>query len=271
MNNNERDSLIVEHLPLVGYLVSDVHSRATHLDRDELASVAQFALFQASRSFDPDRGVPFGGYARIRIVGALADHLRSEDWVSRGTRKRIKQVHAVSEELTASLGRPPSDSELATVLGCSRESVSALLQDAHSGPVPLDRAGEDLAGSIIGPEESAQIQERNDFLRRAVDALPPRQRLIIGRIYFEGDHVGDIAKELGVSHSAVALARRDALQMLQEAWYREFDSEHAPADLPTPAAGTKRHAYLALVAAGNVAAGRQRSGMEHAPSGVGEG
>jgi len=38
VNRNERNALVVENLPLVGYLVSDLCSRATHLSRDDLAS-----------------------------------------------------------------------------------------------------------------------------------------------------------------------------------------------------------------------------------------
>ncbi len=32
MDRNARNAMIVEHLPLVGYIVSDVRARATHLD-----------------------------------------------------------------------------------------------------------------------------------------------------------------------------------------------------------------------------------------------
>ena len=56
MLKTERDRLVVENLPLVGYLVSEIWARATHLSRDDLASAASLGLVLAAESFDPDRG-----------------------------------------------------------------------------------------------------------------------------------------------------------------------------------------------------------------------
>jgi RNA polymerase sigma factor for flagellar operon FliA len=262
VDSKDRDRLVTDYLPLVGYLVSELCARATHLDRDDLASAGQFALFQASRGFDPERGVPFGSYARTRISGALADELRSRDWVSRGTRKRIKETLSVSEGLTASLGRTPTLEELAAALGCDRETVSSLLHDAHSGPVVLNERADDLTAAIIGPEESAEVRERDEFLRLAVEALPERQRLIVTRIYFEDKQVKEVAVELGVTHAAVSLARSEAMRMLNEAWLRHFDGTAASAeDLSVqPKAGTKRDAYLAAVAA------RSKANLQRIPA-----
>ena len=67
MNRNERNALVVENLPLVGYLVSDLCSRATHLSRDDLASAGSVALVQAADAYDATTGVPFGAYARTQI------------------------------------------------------------------------------------------------------------------------------------------------------------------------------------------------------------
>ncbi len=52
MDRNARNAMIVEHLPLVGYIVSDVRARATHLDRDDLAAVGSLALVAAAEAFD---------------------------------------------------------------------------------------------------------------------------------------------------------------------------------------------------------------------------
>lgn len=248
MNTNDRDRLVIDHLPLVGYIVSDLCNRATHLDRDELASAGQFALFQASRSFDPDRGVPFASYARTRITGALSDELRSQDWVSRGTRKRIKETLSISEGLTSTLGRAPSIDEVAAALGSDRATVAALLQDATSSPVALEERIDELTSAIVGPEESAETRERDAFLRAAVEALPERLRLIVMRIYFEDKQVKDVAAELGVTHAAVSLSRTEAMRLLHEGWLRHFDgaSEGLPEPDRNPA--TKRSAYLAKLA-----------------------
>ena len=78
MNRTERNTLVVENLPLVGYLVSDLCARATHLSRDDLASAGAVALVTAADAYDPTLGIPFGAYARTRILGAFADDMRAE-------------------------------------------------------------------------------------------------------------------------------------------------------------------------------------------------
>lgn len=97
MDRSERNALVVENLPLVGYLVSEVWSRATHLSRDDLASAGSVGLIHAAEAFKPELGVPFGAFARRRILGAFADEMRSSDWASRTIRKRIKETLQVQE------------------------------------------------------------------------------------------------------------------------------------------------------------------------------
>ncbi|ERK72531.1 Sigma-70 region 2, partial [Leifsonia aquatica ATCC 14665] len=104
----------------MGYLVSDLVSRATHLSRDDLASAGSLALVTAADAYDASTGVPFGAYARTRILGALADELRASDWATRSARKRIKETVAVRESLTAALGRTPTVEEIADALGVDR-------------------------------------------------------------------------------------------------------------------------------------------------------
>ena len=248
MNASSRDQLVIEHLPLVGYIVSDLCNRGTHLDRDELASAGQFALFQASRSFDPERGVPFANYARTRIQGALADELRSQDWVSRGARKKIKETLAVREGLSATLGRTPSADELASALGVDRATVVTSLHESASGPVALDERIDELVSAVLGPEDSAETRERDAFLRGAVDALPERLRHIVTRLFFEDMQVKDVAAELGVTHAAVSLARTEAMRLLHEGWLRHFDRDAGVLPMPDHNPKTKRSVYLAKLA-----------------------
>ena len=53
MNKTERNAMVVQNLPLVGYLVSEVCARATHLSRDDLASAGALALVQGRGIANP--------------------------------------------------------------------------------------------------------------------------------------------------------------------------------------------------------------------------
>ena len=120
------DELVREHLPLVGYLVAEAASRLpAHVSRDDLTSAGMMALAQAARSFEADRGVPFSRYASVRIRGGIIDELRGHDWASRSVRLKARQRGAAEEALAATLGRHPTQRELADELGVSTDDLAA--------------------------------------------------------------------------------------------------------------------------------------------------
>jgi RNA polymerase sigma factor for flagellar operon FliA len=249
VNRNERNALVVENLPLVGYLVSEVWAKATHLSRDDLASAGAVALITSADAYKPELGIPFGAFARRRIIGAFADEMRAGDWATRGARRRIKETLAVQETLTAGLGRTPSIDEIASALGVDREEAAAGLADAARVVAPLDDGIADiLVADIALPEESLLSAERLRYLTAAVEALPEKMRLIVQQVYFDDRSVKDIAEELGITHSAVSQQRAEAIRLLRdglETHYSEEPGEHAPVSRIAPAA---RSAYLARVA-----------------------
>jgi RNA polymerase sigma factor FliA len=70
-------ALIRQHSGLVKFYVADISAPIPHwVDRDDLTSAGMIGLLQALRSFDPDRGVSFLAFARLRIRGAIYDELR---------------------------------------------------------------------------------------------------------------------------------------------------------------------------------------------------
>lgn len=227
---DERNRLIEENLPLVGYLASETHARATHVPREELASAGALALVTAADAFDASLGVPFGAYARRRILGAFADEMRSMDWATRGIRRRIKETTAVQETLSAALGRQASVSEIATTMGVSHDEVTGALADAARTVTTLDEVYKsDLASITPLPEESAVVAERRAVLEHAIAALPERMRSIVHAVYIDERPVKEIAEELGVSHSAVSQQRAEAIRLLRDALERYYrDGQEAP-------------------------------------------
>jgi RNA polymerase sigma factor (sigma-70 family) len=69
------ERLIIDHLPLAEKLASQENMKV-FCGLDEIRSAAYMGLVDAARKFDPSRNVPFGAYARTRIVGEIKDHLR---------------------------------------------------------------------------------------------------------------------------------------------------------------------------------------------------
>ncbi|KQQ64764.1 hypothetical protein ASF63_17560 [Microbacterium sp. Leaf320] len=218
-----RNQLVVEHLHIVGAATAYVASRLTQVSRDDLASAGAFALVRAAEKFDATLGVPFGAFARGRINWALKDELRSMDWAPRDIRVRAKETTKVRQTLSAALGRTPSVVEIAAAMGVDTGSVREGLADAERMLLSLDAPdAPEIIWTGYLPEEQAIASERDEFLRRAVDALPERKREIIRAIYFDDRSVKELADELGVSHAAVSQQRAEAVRMLRDALDRHY-------------------------------------------------
>lgn len=228
-----RNQLVVDHLHIVGAATAYVASRLTQVSRDDLASAGAFALVRAAEKFDATLGVPFGAFARGRINWALMDELRSMDWAPREVRARAKATTKVSETLAATLGRTPSVAEIAAAMGVEAAEVREGLADAERLLTSLDAPdAPEIVWTGYLPEELAIAAERDDFLRRAVDALPERKRGIIRAVYFDDRTVKEIADELGVSHAAVSQQRAEAVRMLRDALQRHYADEPMTVDEP---------------------------------------
>jgi RNA polymerase sigma factor for flagellar operon FliA len=249
VNRSERNRLVVENLPLVGYLVSEVWAKARHLSRDDLASAGSLALITSADSFDPALGVPFGAFARRRIIGAFADEMRSNDWATRMARRRIKETRQVQDTLSAALGRSATVDEVAAALGVDRESAAAGMADAERTLTALDDStAEFLVADTVLPEDSLLSAERLAYLRAAVVALPDRMRLIVEQVYFQDRSVKEIAADLGITHSAVSQQRTEAIKLLRDGLgthYADTDAAHVP---ESTIALARRSAYLSRLA-----------------------
>ena len=246
------DQLVREHLPLVHYAVADMASRLPkHVSRDDLVSAGMAGLAQAARSYDPSRGIRFDRYASGRIRGALLDELRSCDWASRTVRTKARRVNEASEALTATLGRPPTSSELADHLGCERREVETNAADVHRAMVLnydslfTDATAEEmLASTAPTPDDIILERERKAYLIDAVAALPERLRRVVIGYFFEERSMADLGDELGVSESRISQMRAEALSFLRDGITSQLDPEEAPSpDTSSPRNSRRREAY----------------------------
>src|SRR5581483_7925135 len=198
--DREQEELVREHLPLVGHLVRQAMGRLpAHVSREDLVSAGMAALAGAAKTFDPERGTPFGSYATTRIRGALLDELRGLDWASRSVRSRARRVETTQQQLTATLGRTPTQTELAQALGSATEELNTINEDVQRAIV-LSLQGfaagtaEDLVPERApGPEDLLLHRERIGYLHQAINALPERLRHVVTAYFFEERPMLDIA------------------------------------------------------------------------------
>jgi RNA polymerase sigma factor for flagellar operon FliA len=252
------EDLVHSHLPLVGHLVREMLGRLpSHVSREDLISAGMAALASAAQSFDAGRGIPFGSFATVRIRGALLDELRGQDWASRSVRSRARRLEAAQQQLTASLGRTPTPTEVADALGVPVKEIKAVDSDVQRAVVLSLQgfaagASDDLVPDrAAGPEELIVRRERIGYLHHAIEALPERLRRVVVAYFFDELPMSEIAEELVVTESRVSQLRAEALLLLRDGLNSHLDPELVEApDRPDGCVARRREAYFAQIAAG---------------------
>ena len=249
------DELVRSHLPLVGHLVREMLSRLpSHVSREDLVSAGMAALAMAAQNYDPERGIPFGGFATTRIRGALLDELRGLDWASRSVRSRARRLEAAQQQLTGTLGRTPSQAELAEALGVDVDEVKSVDEDVQRAVV-LSLQGfaagtaEDLVPErAAGPEDLLVHREKVGYLHNAIAALPDRLRRVVEAYFFEELPMADIAAEFNVTESRVSQLRAEALVLLRDGLNAHLEPDLvATPDRPGGCVARRREAYYAEI------------------------
>ena len=89
----ERERLIMEHLPQVRLIARRIHERLPeNVSLEDLISTGIIGLISAIDRFDTSHNVKLKTYAEYKIRGAILDSLRGLDWAPRQQRKRSKQI-----------------------------------------------------------------------------------------------------------------------------------------------------------------------------------
>src|SRR5918912_2425222 len=107
-SSEERERLIMEHLPQVRLIARRIHERLPDsISLDDLISTGTIGLISAIDRFDPAHNVKLKTYAEYKIRGAILDSLRGLDWAPRQQRKRVKQIEAAICGIEQRLKRAP--------------------------------------------------------------------------------------------------------------------------------------------------------------------
>ena len=117
LSAEERQRLILKHLPQVRVLARRIHGRLPEtVSLDDLISTGIVGLISAIDRFDPSRHVQLGSYAEHKIRGRILDSLRRLDWAPRQQRQRAKQIQAAIAAVEQRLHRAPTEQEIAAEL-----------------------------------------------------------------------------------------------------------------------------------------------------------
>jgi RNA polymerase sigma factor for flagellar operon FliA len=222
-------------MPLVKRLAHHMKAKLPpSVEVDDLVQAGMIGLLDAINRYEETHGAQFETYAVMRIRGAMLDELRSSDWMPRSMRQDMRKIENAMSTLQQRLGRPPTESEVAKSLKLSLADYQEILSEGggHQLVYYEDFHEEDGSDSFLDryahDEDADPLRALldTDFRQAvidAIDALPPREKMLMGLYYEEELNLKEIGAVMGVSESRVSQLHTQAVARLraslrEQAW-----------------------------------------------------
>jgi len=231
-----RNRLIEHYRPLVHMQAARLAQKLpAQISYDEICSAGYDGLMEAVEAYDPVHKTKFETFCQQRIHGAVMDWLRSLDGQSRTVRGFEKLRMQKKEMLDSTLGRPPTQAELAASMGmsmerfCELERLSRVGREVHLSAVQNDDhdahrgspGGWDIGdANAVDPSHRVSRQMLTEYITRGLNR---EERLVLVLYYTEGLTMAEIGLVLDLSESRVSQIHKDVIDRLR----RRFKEEAA--------------------------------------------
>jgi RNA polymerase sigma-B factor len=215
--------LVTRYQPLVRACV--LRYRNSVEPQEELMQVGYVGLLKAINNFDPAFGTSLASYAQPCVSGEIKRHFRDKRWqvhVKRSLQELRLEIRSAIADLTSSLGRLPTDAEVASHLSISEDDVREARQaELAFHPASLDSplAGEDgtaSLGDLVGADDP-ELQHVIDM--QAVwthwDGLPHREQQLLLMRFYGNMTQSEIGQRLGISQMHVSRLLAEAIGYLR--------------------------------------------------------
>jgi RNA polymerase sigma factor for flagellar operon FliA len=229
MTKKEREKLIMKYAPLVKNVVGRMTFRLP-IDASEcegLVNVGIIGLMEAIEKFDSTKNVQFETYARYRIRGTVWDEIRARDWAPRSVRCKDSKLESAFHTLKQSLGRLPTEEEVANHLGITLEKYFKLLDDTKGislisqEELTPDYIETHSVSDVVEAVESGNplnalvSKELKTRLKGTIDDLPKKEKMVMSLYYYDEMTMQEIGMILNLTGSRVCQLHTQAILHLR--------------------------------------------------------
>jgi RNA polymerase sigma factor for flagellar operon FliA len=233
VSEEERERLILEHLPQVRLIARKIHERLPEsVCFDDLLSAGVVGLINAIDHFDPGQNVKLRTYAEFRIRGAILDSLREADWAPRLKRRQAREFEAALSRAEQRLGRTPEEAEVAAELSLTIDDYRQKLGEMEAlniGELDFIRDENDapiaLRYAASGEESPAVQLERTELERlmaSSLDRFPKAEKTVLSLYFYEELTLREIGEVMGVHFSRVSQIKTQAILRLRTSIARQW-------------------------------------------------
>ena len=215
-----RDDLINGNLKLVLSILKKFNNKVDNLD--DLFQVGCLGLVKAIDNFDTSYNVTLSTYACPLIIGEMKRYIRDNSSlrISRSVKEIAYKTMKLYEELSQR-GYPPTDKEIANILGVTEFEVSNAM-NALKEPVSMyEPIYNDGGDTIYLCDQLSITKEEYDqdiklALEKAMEKLKKRELQILKERFLIGKTQMEIAEELGISQAQISRIEKSAINNIKK-------------------------------------------------------
>lgn len=216
-----REKFINGNLRLVLSVIQRFNGRGENAD--DLFQIGCVGLIKAIDNFDINQAVQFSTYGVPMIIGEIRRYLRDNNSirVSRSLKDLAYKVLAIKERELKNNQKEISIEEIAKELNVEKEEIAMCL-DAIQEPISLQEpvygdGNENIyvLDQIKDKKNNDELWAENITIAEALKKLNPKEKMIIGKRFFDGRTQMEVAQEIGISQAQVSRIEKSAINHIK--------------------------------------------------------
>ncbi|MGL5436377.1 MAG: sigma-70 family RNA polymerase sigma factor [Lachnospiraceae bacterium] len=222
-----KQALTLRYLYIVKAIAAQTyHIYSGFMQLEDIINEGVIVIMGVIDRYDPQQDNKFETFISRRIRGMVIDLVRKNDWLPRDYHKHNKSIENARIDLADSLGRSPSDEEIAGYLQMDVEKcrkIQRMSTMVHVLSLDLITSEDEDHQSLQIPSKDTASQPERAFLREealqtlteGIKSLKEKEQMVVSLYYVEELNMSLIAQVLQVSEPRISQIHSTAVRKLK--------------------------------------------------------